>query len=164
MAMLEAALGDCADGGRMRCSAIEAALPTPSYTIHTVEALIREQSGCRYALIIGADSLFDLPHWYRATELLALIDLIVVRRDTLKPDAIATTLIALDPSFHHGDHHGQWCNRQGRTVTYLDDIELPVSSSSIRDDLSRGRVPAMLPTAVLEYIKAHRLYGWRNSV
>ncbi|ADW17259.1 nicotinate (nicotinamide) nucleotide adenylyltransferase [Desulfobulbus propionicus DSM 2032] len=163
VAMLEAALVDCPDGGRMRCSAIEAELPEPSYTIHTVEALIRRQPDCRYALVIGADSLFDLPHWYRAAELLALIDLIVVRRDRIEPTAIGTTLATLDSSFQGDEHHHRWRNSTGRTVTYLDDIELPVSSSSIREDLALGREPAMLPSAVLAYIKTHHLYGWRNS-
>jgi nicotinic acid mononucleotide adenylyltransferase len=48
-------------------------------------------------------------------------------------------------------------------VTYLSDIELPVSSSSIREELGQGRVPAMLPPAVFAYIKAHHLYGWQDS-
>jgi nicotinate-nucleotide adenylyltransferase len=164
LAMIEAALQHCGNGDRICCSAIEATLPAPSYTIHTVEALIREQGDRRYALIIGADSLLDLPHWYRAADLLALIDLIVVRRDTLKTNALETTLTTLDPTYRLDGPQGCWRNGAGRTVTYLGDIELPVSSSSIRDALSQGRVPAMLPPAVFDYIQAHHLYNWRESM
>lgn len=160
-AMIEAALREA--HGRMQCSYIEEHLPTPSYTINTVEALTRQAPGQRFSLIIGADSLFDLPHWRRSGELLALVDLIVVRRDTVDAATINRALLSLDPGFRFDEHHGRWNGPGGRTVTYLSDIELPVSSSLIREELALGRVPAMLPPAVFSYIATHRLYGWQDS-
>ena len=161
-AMIEAALADCGDNqGRIRCSRIEEGLSPPSYTIHTVEALIGAHGGHRYFLIIGADSLLDLPHWHRIGELLALINLIVVNRDRINASRVAAALESLDASFRFDEQQGLWINNEGRTVEYLHDIELPVSSSSIRQDLIQGRVPVMLPLAVLEYIKQHHLYGWQ---
>jgi nicotinic acid mononucleotide adenylyltransferase len=38
-------------------------------------------------------------------------------------------------------------------------VELPVSSSDIRDALARGESPAELPPAVADYIRDRRLYG-----
>jgi len=38
-------------------------------------------------------------------------------------------------------------------------VELPVSSSEIRDALARGETPADLPEAVAAYIRTNRLYG-----
>ncbi|WP_394708728.1 nicotinate (nicotinamide) nucleotide adenylyltransferase [uncultured Desulfobulbus sp.] len=162
VAMIEAALAECpGDSGCLRCSCVEQNLPLPSYTIHTVEALIKAQGGHRFFLIIGADSLLDLPHWHRIDQLLALVNLIVVNRDRITTDKVDMALGSLDASFKFDAQHGLWIGRGERTVEYLDDIELPVSSSSIREELAQGKVPAMLPPAVFDYIKQYHLYGWR---
>ena len=164
-AMIAAALAACPEtGGRVACSHIEAHLPTPSYTIHTVEALNQAQPGNRHVLIIGADSLLDLPHWHRIDDLLRLISLIVVKREAIDRAAIDRALAALTPGFSYDPAQGRWFGQGGRTVDYLGDIELPVSSSAIRHDLAQGRVPAMLPPAVLAYITRHRLYGFREPL
>jgi len=164
-AMLAAALAECPDTrGRVRCSRIEEHLPTPSYTINTVQALRNREGNNRYCLIIGADSLLDLPHWHRIGELLHMVSLIVVKREMIDLARIGSALAALMPDLTFDPDQGRWCGSQGRTVDYLDDIELPVSSSAIREDLRQGRVPAMLPPAVFAYIRQHRLYGWREPV
>jgi len=162
-AMLEATLADCPDRQQLQLSLIEQELPTPSYTINTVEALITRYGRNRYFLIIGADSLLDLPHWHRAAELLALVSLIVVKRDTIGMPAIQQAINALEPSFIFDQQQEKWFGKNGSTVEYLVDVQLPVSSSTIRAELSQGQIPAMLPPAVFAYIKQHHLYGWRSS-
>lgn len=161
--MLEATLADCPDRQHLQLSLIEQELSTPSYTINTVEALIERYGRNRYFLIIGADSLLDLPHWHRTAELLALVSLIVVKRDTIGLAAIHQALNALDPSFVFDQQQGKWLGKNGGTVEYLADVQLPVSSSTIRAELAQGRIPAMLPPAVFAYIEQHNLYGWRSS-
>jgi len=146
----------------MICCRIEARLPAPSYTNNTVRALLREEDECRYSLIIGADSLLDLPHWHRIDELLHLVDLIVVKRETIEAAAIDRALAILGPAFVSDAEQQQWHGLNGRTAVYLDDIELPVSSSAIRAELAQGKEPALLPPPVLAYIKSHRLYGWKD--
>ena len=160
--MLSATLADCPDRKKLQLSLIEQELPTPSYTINTVEALITRYGRNRYFLIIGADSLLDLPQWHRAAELLALVNLIVVKRDTIGIPAMHQALKSLDPSFVFDQQQGNWLGKDGATVEYLADVQLPVSSSTIRAELSQGRIPAMLPPAVFAYIKQHSLYGWRS--
>lgn len=164
VAMIEAALAEQGDA-RMGCSTVERDLPRPSYTINTVEALIRQNGDVRYFLIIGADSLVDLPRWYRGEELLHLISLIVVHRDGMDAAAIeavrASSLFA--SAFRFDPLRERWEGPDGRSVTYLAGIDLPVSSSSIRADLAAGHCPAMLPGAVLAYIRRHRLYGWEED-
>lgn len=161
-AMLTAALAGCPERQRMRLSLIEEELPAPSYTINTLAALRKRYGRQRFYLIIGADSLLDLPHWHQASDLLALVSLIVVRRDAVSVPIINGALLALDPSFAYDFHQDRWVSRSGVTAQYLHDVELPVSSSTIREELSQGRVPAMLPPAVLAYIKQHHLYGWES--
>ena len=162
-AMLEAALADCPQHRRMAVSLIEAELPTPSYTIRTVEALMARHGRSRFVLIVGADSLLDLPHWHRGAELLARVSLIVVRRGAARAEDLGRILTALDPGFVPGPDPATWRGPSGTTVTYLDDADVPVSSSDIREQLHRGDTPAMLPPPVLRYIQTHRLYGWPPS-
>lgn len=146
----------------MRCSCIEADLPLPSYTVQTVEALQKSGQNCEYSFVIGGDSLRDLPHWYRAGDLMNTVNLIAVHRDNLAAEAINRILQSLDSSFRFDSRSGLWRNQRGRTVTYLDDLELPVSSSLVREELARGEVPYMLPPAVFAYIRQHHLYGWQE--
>lgn len=161
-AMLEAALADCPQHRRMAVSLIEAELPTPSYTIRTVEALMARHGQSRYFLVIGADSLRDLPHWHRGAELLARVSLIVVRRDGTGPGDPGRILAELGSGFVPATDPHTWRGPTGTTLTYLDDVDFPVSSSAIREQLRRGETPAMLPPAVFAYIQAHRLYGWQR--
>ncbi|MDR2550911.1 MAG: nicotinate (nicotinamide) nucleotide adenylyltransferase [Desulfobulbus sp.] len=164
--MIEAALADCRQtDGRVRCSRIEERLPAPSYTLNTVRALISEEAGCRYSLVIGADSLLDLPHWHRIDELLQTVDLIVVKRDEIDRAAVDRALAALTPAFvPNPGHCDRWHGQGGRIALYLDDIELPVSSSAIREELAKGMAPALLPPSVLAHVRRHRLYGWKEAV
>jgi len=162
-AMLAAVLADGPNRQRVQLSLIEGELPAPSYTIHTVEALIQRYGRQRFFLIIGADSLLDLPHWHRAGELLALVSLIIVKRDAVSVPIINQALLALDPTFTYDFHQDRWVNAGGGTAQYLADVQLPVASSVIREALGQGRVPAMLPPAVLTYVKQHHLYGWESS-
>lgn len=164
VAMINAALADCPDTiCRVHCSRIEEHLATPSYTINTVQALASESGNNRYALIIGADSLLDLPHWHRIDQLLALVSLIVVRRDGIDRTAVDQALAVLIPGFVYDHTHHRWFGQNGQTADYLGDIELPVSSSAIREALAQGLVPAMLPPVVLHYIRQHQLYGWKEN-
>lgn len=157
-AMLKAALEEADEGQGLLLSLIEGQLPRPSYTIRTLEALQRERGGDRFFLIIGIDMLFDLPHWHRAEELLDLADLIVVRRGRHNRESIDRAILALHPGLTRTGEKDLWLGDQGRTVQYLDDIDLPVSSSAIRAELASGGAAAMLPAAVLRYIRAHHLY------
>jgi len=164
-AMIEAALADYRQsGGRVRCSRIEEQLPAPSYTYNTVQALMRQEAGWRYSLVIGSDSLLDLPLWHRIDELLQAVDLIVVKRDQVDHDQVDRMLGALAPAFVRDGDCGHWHGRDGRVALYLDDIELPVSSSAIREELAQGKVPAALPPPVLGYVQRHQLYGWKGIV
>lgn len=162
-AMLESALADWPDRGRVELSLIEGDLPQPSYTINTVHALMARHGEHRYALILGADMLLDLPRWHRAAELMALVSLIVVNRDQLDAAVLRQTLGCLDSTLVPEPNGERWRGRRGNTVTFLPDLRLPVASSAIRADLHAGRIPAMLPPPVLAHIQRHHLYGWESA-
>lgn len=164
-AMIELALAACPDCSRIVCSRIEENLPTPSYTIHTVETIMQHCGGQRFFLIIGMDSLADLPNWYRATELLDLVDLIVVNRDQARQAEIELFVSRLPSDYQplpdHDHHDHVWRTDSGRMLHVLLDFHMPYSSTAIREALRRGEDPAALPLpeAVAAYINTHGLYS-----
>ena len=159
-AMIELALAACPDCDHIVCSRIEENLPAPSYTIHTVEAIMRYCGGHRFALVIGMDSLADLPNWYRAKDVLALVDLIVVNRNQTQAADIELFISRLSIGYQPvSGKKNVWQNECGRMLQVLMHFHSPYSSTTIREALRRGEEPTGLPETVAGYIRAHRLYG-----
>ncbi len=109
-----------------------------SYSILTIEKLV--MPGLDLFFIIGADAFADLGTWFRWQDVVRLVEFIVVTRPGTEY-AIPT----------------------GARVFELDGIDLPVSSSAIREELAARRIPAELPPAVAEYIQERGLYGFQPS-
>ena len=109
----------------------------PSYSIDTVEELMEKfvlQGKPGY--LIGDDLVEGFPTWKDAARLSRMVDLFVARR---------TLAAGLSLEYPH------------RVVA---NTVLPISSSEIRRRIADGRtVRFLLPDAVLEYIKANKLYG-----
>jgi len=85
--------------------------------------------------IIGADAFAEIRSWRRWEDVVAGVEFIVVTRPGHVYDS-----------------------PPGARVFRLETVALPVSSSEIRQELSRGRMPSDLPPGVAEYIHAHGLY------
>lgn len=143
---------------RMSLSLIEKAYPGPSYTVRTVKEINRQSPHLELFLIIGADSLVDLPHWHRVEELLHMVHLIVAGRGAADTGTITSTLDTLQIPFSNTAQGNTWHLDNGRTVRYLPHVRYPVSSSELRLQLSRGEIPSMLPKTVYHYIQEHNLY------
>lgn len=86
--------------------------------------------------IIGSDAFAEIQTWRRWQDVIRAVEFIVVARPGHE--------ISGPP---------------GARVHRLESVELPVSSSDIRDALARGESPAELPLAIADYIRDHRLYG-----
>lgn len=76
-------------GPRVRVCGIEAELPTPSYTLHTLRALRDQHPGCTFRLVLGADNLSAVHLWYRWPELREEFPPILVGRQGYPPVADA---------------------------------------------------------------------------
>jgi len=61
-------------------SDIERSLPTPSYTVRTLEALSKLHPGDEFRLLLGADLLADAERWVRFDEVRRLAPLLVLGR------------------------------------------------------------------------------------
>ncbi|MBE7551825.1 MAG: nicotinate (nicotinamide) nucleotide adenylyltransferase [Anaerolineales bacterium] len=127
-------------------SRVDLERPGPHYTTDTVR-LIRQQyelSAEECILIVGGDSLVDLPTWYHASELVTLCRLAVAHRPEYRPDL--AELEAVIPGLR----------------TRLDWVEMPligVSASDIRARVRAGRsIRYQVAEPVREYIEQNQLY------
>jgi nicotinate-nucleotide adenylyltransferase len=125
---------------RVEVSAVERELGGESRTLRTLEHFAAAHPGWAMRLLVGADVLPDLPKWHRFERIAELAWPIVLGRAGFPP-AAALEVPALE----------------------VTEVSLPqVSSTEVREALAAGDVDAVrwrLPSAVLEYIVEHGLYG-----
>ncbi|WP_264385657.1 nicotinate-nucleotide adenylyltransferase [Siccibacter colletis] len=132
---------------------------TPSYTADTLAQWREEQGYTRpLAFIIGQDSLLTLPTWYHAGRLLSLCHILVCRRPgypvQMKSEEEQRWLeahLTNDPALLHQEPAGR--------IWLADTPLVDISATAIRQRLQRGQsCRELLPEAVENYIRAHRLY------
>jgi len=106
----------------------------PSYSILTIERLLAAGEG-PLAFLIGADAFAEIRTWHRWQDVVRLVEFIVVTRPGFDYDA-----------------------PDGAAVHELGGLELPVSSSEVRERIARGEADVPVPRAVLRYIHERGLY------
>lgn len=137
LAMLRAAVGEdrfyIVDDRELR-------RPPPSYTFDTVSELSAE-TGRRVPWLVGTDLLPRLHTWHRFDELLAITEVVVMRRADHTVD-----LSGLDPRV---------ADLASRAIEVP---ALPFSSTAIRAALANGLPTRGLPDAVAKVIHERQLY------
>lgn len=114
--------------GAVESCAIEAELCAPSRTLVTVQHLMARHPEHRFSLLLGADLLRETQDWYRFDELQRLVPLVVI-------------------------------GRAGHVAPDASLALASVSSTEVRWRLARGlEVEHLVPRAVCDYIREHRLY------
>ncbi len=114
------------------------------YTVDTLARLQKQFPDATFHYMIGEDALKDLPNWRKPEKVFSMCRFLVCcrnSRDLFKHRTIRE-LEKKDASF--------------------DFLTLPpseISSTSIRDQLMRGKTPDELAPQVLEYIRIMGLYG-----
>ena len=137
VAMLEAAIGRDA---RQRIETCEIERSGPTYTIDTVNTLVRRHPGIMWHLVLGWDQFLNLPTWKQWTEVASRVRLAVVRR----PGAGAESLPA---------------ELRGLPFEELHMAPQDISSTAIRADVARGRsVLDRVSAPVARYIADQGLY------
>ncbi len=138
----------CAIAGNpyFELSTIEIERPGPSYTVDTMDILRREQGAeTKFFLLLGWDSLAELPKWKEPARLVQLCRLVAITR----------------PGFSRPDVKALESSVPGITqsVVWLDIPPVDISSSDIRDRVARGlSIRSLVPDDVERYIKQHKLY------
>ncbi|HZO55027.1 MAG TPA: nicotinate (nicotinamide) nucleotide adenylyltransferase [Bryobacteraceae bacterium] len=124
----------CTADPRLRVSAMEEG-SARSYSILTIERLKRERPNQHVYFLIGADAFSEIETWFRWRDVLTEVEFLVVSRPGSQYDI-----------------------PQGARAHRLDDLEIPISSSRIREQLRAGERPETLDAAVFDYIRQHGLY------
>lgn len=118
-----------------------------TYTAQTLRLLKEEYPGHDFSFIIGADSLYEIEHWYHPEQVLSSVRILVAERE------------------YSGEHPSVDRQIAYLTEKYSCDIEklhceeLDISSEEIRGMVSRGEaIGSLVPEKVEEYILCHHLY------
>ncbi|HZY62997.1 MAG TPA: nicotinate-nucleotide adenylyltransferase [Edaphobacter sp.] len=116
----------------------------PNYTVDTLMALRAEFPDAALFNLVGADSFLDLPRWRKPSRLLELAEWIVVSRPGFPLDTLSKLGLTLG---------------QRARVHLLETVHQEISATHLRERLREGDDCAgLVPAAVVEYIRAHRLY------
>jgi nicotinate-nucleotide adenylyltransferase len=117
----------------------------PSYTVETLDALHRDDPSRRLVLLIGADSLADLPTWREPARILELAEIAAVNRGrgAAQLDAVLPVL-----------------PQAASRVTLVQMPAVELSATDLRGRAAAGRsLRYLTPRPVEEYIREHRLYA-----
>jgi len=127
-------------------STVEVERGGPSFTVDTLDGLRHEREHTELYLLMGLDSFVELPLWKDAERLVTLCRLVVVPR-------YGTNLPEL------GEVARKLGGMSAENVVILDSPMIGISSSGIRDRVSRGLpIDYLVPGEVERYIIAHSLY------
>lgn len=135
-----------------RLSEFEVKRSGNSYTAQTLMLLRAEYPEHRFFFIIGADSLYEIEHWYRPEEVMRQVTLLVADRE-----------------------YDQGTGSIEEQIDYLEDKylarihllhckEVDISSHELRDMAARGKhLFKYVPGNVEKYIISHKLYQDERS-
>ncbi len=145
LAMLELAL---AGHEQIKSSPLEINRGGISYTVDTLAAIHDQHPDSTMYLLMGADSLHDLPTWREPTRICELATIAVVRRGgSPEPDFSVLKQIVSD---------------QQRTAIQQAQVQMPLielSSTDLRHRAATGQsLRFRTPRAVEKYIETHGLY------
>ena len=144
---------------------IELSLPSPSYTVRTLENL-RQHHADTICFFIGADSLYNIQSWFEWERLLDYCHLVVMRRegDNFEPPSSLTSWLNANKTEDINQLHHQ----PNGCVLLVNTPLPPASSTQIRDAVSAttsALTPPIewLPTPVADYINMHHLYQDKSN-
>ncbi|OHB62196.1 MAG: nicotinate (nicotinamide) nucleotide adenylyltransferase [Planctomycetes bacterium RBG_13_46_10] len=123
--------------------------PQPSYTLQTVKQFQADYGRqTEICWLIGADSIDDLPHWYKIIELIDECNLATMYRAGFAP-----------PDFSMFKEIWGAKRVEKLQQNVIETSLIDVSSTEIRNKLAAGGdITSMLHPAVADYIYEHGLY------
>jgi nicotinate-nucleotide adenylyltransferase len=115
---------------------VENELPSPSYTLQTLEHLEKTHPSHTFFLCLGEDSIQHFHTWHRYRDILKKCTIIVVER----------------PGFNSSDVDKSILEKS----IFIDHYPVDISSSQIREN--KNGEESKVPQSVAGYIEKHQLY------
>jgi nicotinate-nucleotide adenylyltransferase len=132
---------------RFRVEPIEKDRPGPSYTADTLDELAARHPAGDWFLILGADSVRDLPTWYEPLRIIDRATILVAGR----PGSPMWT--AADLAAHLGIDAGRV------NLRVIDSPQIDIASRDLRQRAAEGRsLLFQVPHSVRVYIREKQLY------
>ncbi|MBS5939419.1 nicotinate-nucleotide adenylyltransferase [Clostridium sp.] len=121
-----------------------------SYTFETLEHFKNDDNELYF--ITGADCLMDIEKWKYPEKIFKLCNFVVFNRAGYSKKNLRIQKEKIQQKFN-------------TNITFLDIIDLEISSSIIRNRIKEGkRIDFFMPKEVLEYIIMNNLYNYCNKV
>jgi nicotinate-nucleotide adenylyltransferase len=131
-----------------RVERVEKELPPPSYTAETLAELRRRNPSDEFFLLMGSDTLPDLPLWYEPRRVIEQAGLVVVPRPGVMlwtAERLATAL-GMEPA--------------AVRLRFVACPMIEIASRELRRAMTDGMsIRYMVPRAVEEYIRDRELYA-----
>ena len=156
--MLERAI---AQNSSFVVSDIEAKRSSPSYSIDTINILIKkigEQADLFF--IIGLDAFLEIDTWKRYKDLPSLINFVVISRPTYSPAKVGGVICKYFVGYTYDPLYETWSSPDSKGSFILQHMEpVDISSTDIRGRVRGGKdITVLVSPAVGEYIKKQGLY------
>ena len=131
-----------------------------SFSVETLSLLHQDDPRNELFFIIGFDSYRDIASWKDFTRIFTLSHLVVVTRPGVTVESpFAPLPVAIHSDFCYDENARMLLHKSGNSVLFLSKPQLDISSTHIRQLLAKGQsVRHLVPSAVEDYIKEHRLY------
>ena len=130
--MVQLAIGD---NPMFKACDFEFALPRPSYTIKTLEALGQQDPQREFRLLIGADNWEKFDRWYKGDEILERYGVIIYPRGGEEAPLLPANAVWMPAMLHD------------------------VSSTDVREAVAAGKdIAGLVPAEVEQFIKENGLY------
>lgn len=115
-----------------------------SYSVDMVKHFRSVYEGDELYFIVGADSFYNLPAWYRYQELMELCTFVVVSRPETEREKLLERFSGTE---------------KPPRAFFLDGVCVDISSTEIRNRIRCGQdISSLVPPEVLQYIKRQGLY------
>ena len=133
-----------ADNPRFALSRADLDRPGPHYTVDLLAIIQRQHPNATLWFIMGEDSLSDLLRWREPARVIQLARLAVLRRPGYEPDWPTLDRALPDLRTH---------------IDWIEHTEIEISASDIRQRVQHDLpIDALVPSKVIEFIRAQHLY------
>lgn len=133
-----------------------------SYTVNTVNRLLREYAGHELCLILGIDAFLDIPSWKQPERLISMIDFIIISRPGFSHRGLKNSPYVSGRARQAVGLQGVSIIKliSGRKVFIVETTPIGISSTEIRKFLKNGRsIKYLVPEKVEKYIIINKLYN-----
>ena len=144
---------------------LECAGPGKSYTVNTVEKLLKIYSGAELYFMLGTDAFLDLPSWWRPDRLVLMVNFVLLFRPGNRfADLVSSPYLDVEKISLNRLDKGKLetvtaCLHTGREAVLIRTTPVAISSTDIRRRVKQGlSIKYLLPEEVESFIISNKLY------